>query len=521
MFEREELLIQLKNTQTWDAIVIGGGASGLGIALDFTTRGFKTLLLEQEDFAKGTSSRSTKLVHGGVRYLAQGNIPLVYEALYERGLLLKNAPHLVHKQSLIVPNYNWFDNFFYTIGLKIYDLLSGRLSFGKSTRINRKETIAILPTLKKDKLFGGVMYYDGQFDDARLAVNLAQSCVENGATVLNHFKVTKLVKDNTGSVSGVVAVDNETKIDYVLNAKVVINATGVFADDILKMDNPKAEDIIRPSQGIHLVFENRFLPGNNAIMIPKTDDGRVLFIIPWHEKILVGTTDTMIEKHSLEPKPLEQEIDFIIQTANNYLTQPVSRKDVLSVFSGLRPLAAPKDNAEKTKEISRSHKIIVSTSGLISIIGGKWTTYRKMAEDTVDKAIEVKKLKKIPCVTKDFLIHGACKIHDNENHLNIYGTDRNNIEQLIQENKELGEILHKKYSYTRAEVVFAIRNEMARTIEDILARRIRLLFLDAKIAVEIAPVVGEILCNELNKSEQWKNDQISDFIKIAKQYILG
>ncbi|WP_281846840.1 glycerol-3-phosphate dehydrogenase/oxidase [Olleya namhaensis] len=520
MFNRETLVNQVKSNLNWDVIIIGGGATGLGVALDAATRGYKTLLLEQVDFAKGTSSRSTKLVHGGVRYLAQGNVDLVREALYERGLMLKNASHLVSKQSFIIPNYRWFDSAFYTLGLKVYDLLSGKLSFGKSTRINKSETVSRLSTLKNDKLKGGVVYYDGQFDDARLAVNIAQSCIENGATVLNHFKVNTLLKNTDGKINGVVAKDTESALEYKLNAAVVINATGVFSDAVLKMDNISAKTSIRPSQGIHLVFDKSYLPGNDAIMIPKTEDGRVLFLVPWHNKVVVGTTDTLLDSHSLEPKPLEQEIDFILQTANKYLNKKVTRKDVLSIFAGLRPLATPKDNSEKTKEISRSHKIIVSSSGLITITGGKWTTYRRMAQDTINKVIALKKLPKLKCKTKDLLIHGANGIVDRSNHLYIYGTDQTLIADLITENPDLSARLHPRLQFTKAEVVLAVRNEMARTIDDVLARRVRVLFLDAKAAIEIAPLVGELIREELNQTAAWKDEQISDFVKMAEQYVL-
>lgn len=520
MFDRESLINQLQANKIWDVIIIGGGATGLGIALDCTTRGYKTLLLEQVDFAKGTSSRSTKLVHGGVRYLAQGNIDLVREALYERGLLLKNASHLVSSQSFIIPNYKWWDNIFYTVGLKVYDLLSGKLSFGKSIRIKKQETISRLSTLKKDKLKGGVLYYDGQFDDSRLAVNIAQTCIEKGAVVLNHFKVRNLLKNEKNIVNGVVAIDTEDETEYKLNSKVVINATGVFTDEVLKMDDSTAKNLIRPSQGIHLVFDKTYLPGKDAIMIPKTDDGRVLFLVPWHDKVVVGTTDTLLDSHSLEPKPLIKEIDFIIETANRYLNKNVSKDDVLSIFAGLRPLAAPKDKSEKTKEISRSHKIIVSNSELITITGGKWTTYRRMAQDTVNKIIELKKLPHAKCKTKDLLIHGANGEVDRSSHLYIYGTDRKEIEKIIKVDPTLAEQLHPRLQFTKAEIVFAARNEMARTIEDVLARRVRVLFLDAIAAIEIAPMVGELLRKELNETTEWRGQQIIDFISIAEQYTL-
>ncbi|WP_445736879.1 FAD-dependent oxidoreductase [Mariniflexile sp.] len=520
MFERKILIKQLKQHSNWDVIIIGGGASGLGIALDSATRGFKTLLLEQVDFAKGTSSRSTKLLHGGVRYLAQGNIDLVKEALYERGLLLKNAPHLASNQSFIIPNYGWFETIKYTIGLKIYDALAGKLSFGKSIRINKKETLSRLSTIKNGSLKGGVVYHDGQFDDARLAVNIAQTAIEHGATVLNHFKVNQLTKNNKGVVNGVVAEDTETKVSYTLKTKVVINATGVFTDEILKMDNAESKNIVRPSQGIHLVLDKSFLPGNDAIMIPKTNDGRVLFLVPWHNKVVVGTTDTLLDSHSLEPKALDTEVDFIINTANSYLTKTVSKADVLSIFAGLRPLAAPTDKSEKTKEISRSHKIIVSNSELITITGGKWTTYRRMAQDTINKAISIGKLESKPCKTKDVKIHGAIDSIDKTQHQYIYGSDKAAIQELIRETPELGDTLHPRLPYTKAEIIWAIRYEMARTVEDILARRVRTLFLDARATLEIIPMVAKILANELDKDTIWELQQINDCTKIANQYVL-
>lgn len=520
MFDRTSLLKQIDNNKDWDVIVIGGGATGLGVALDSATRGYSTLLLEQSDFAKGTSSRSTKLIHGGVRYLAQGNIDLVKEALYERGLLLKNASHLVNNQSFILPTYNWWDTFVYTIGLKTYDFLSGKLSFGKSVRISKKDAAFRLSTLKKEHLKGGIVYHDGQFDDARLAINMAQTAIEHGAAVLNYFGVTQLQKDVKGKVYGVNAVDNESHKAYAFKAKVVINATGVFADNILQMDNKDAKNKVRPSQGIHLVLDRSFLPGKDAIMIPKTADGRVLFLVPWHNRVVVGTTDTLLNSHSLEPKPLETEIDFVLETANAYLNKKLARSNVLSVFAGLRPLAAPKDASEKTKEISRSHKVIVSESGLITITGGKWTTYRKMAQDTINKGISLGKLPNRKCQTKHISIHGAGGSADDTDHLYVYGTDQKHIKRLIERSPNLGEKLHPRLEFLKAEVVWAVQNEMARTVEDILARRVRILFLDAKAARAVAPVVAEILASHLAKDDAWKQSQIDEFIKLTAQYIL-
>lgn len=520
IFDRALIMKQLKDNPTWDVIVIGGGATGLGVALDSVTRGFKTLVLEQYDFAKGTSSRSTKLVHGGVRYLAQGNIDLVKEALYERGLLLKNAPHLVKNQSFIIPGYKWWSIFFYTTGLKVYEFLSGKLSFGKSVHISRKEIKARLSTLNAHKLKGGVVYHDGQFDDSRLAINIAQTCIEHGAAVLNHFGVTGLTKDSEGVIDGVVAYDTETATSYELKGKVVVNATGIFTDDILKLDTPGLKNMVRPSQGVHLVLDRSFLPGNDAIMIPKTTDNRVLFLVPWHDKVVVGTTDTLLDNHNPEPVALEGEVEFILSTANAYLTKKVTRKDVLSVFAGLRPLAAPKDGSEKTKEISRSHKIVVSQSGMLSVIGGKWTTFRKMGEDTIDKAIATGKLSDKVCVTHDLAIHGATPAISSDDHLHVYGSDREGIETLIKALPQLGEKLHPRLDYLKAEVIWGIRYEMARTVEDILARRVRALFLDAKAAIEAAPVVAEMLAEELGKDDEWQHQQVAAFTQVASNYLL-
>jgi glycerol-3-phosphate dehydrogenase len=522
IFKRDSILTSIKDKdKCWDVIIIGGGATGLGAAVDAASRGFSTLLFEQADFAKGTSSRATKLVHGGVRYLAQGDIGLVREALHERGLLLKNAPHLVKNECFIIPNYSWFDGIFYTIGLTIYDLLAGKLGFGRAKHISKKETLNRLPGIEDKGLYGGVAYHDGQFDDSRLAINLAQTALEQGATVLNYFKVTGLIKDAHDKIAGVAVVDTETGIAYQLKAKAVINATGVFVDDVLKMDTPGCKPLVRPSQGVHLVLDRSFMPGEDAIMIPKTEDGRVLFVVPWHNKLLVGTTDTPIDKHSLEPIALEAEVDFIMRTAAKYLTKTPARKDVLSVFAGLRPLAAPQDDSSKTKEISRSHKLIVSKSGLITITGGKWTTYRKMGEDTIDKAIEVGKLKNKICHTASLPIHGSRPSPDRSNHLYVYGADIEKVLALANENIDWKNPVHPDDLYTKGEVIWSIRYEMARTVEDILARRTRVLFLNARLAIAMAPEVARLMASELNKDTEWQTEQVNAFNKVAKNYILA
>ncbi len=492
----------------------------MGVALDAAARGYRTLLLEQSDFAKGTSSRSTKLVHGGVRYLAQGNVKLVYEALYERGLLLQNAPHLVKVQPFVIACYSWWSKIFYGIGLKVYDWMAEKHRLPKTTFLSGAEVKRLLPNLKTKGLKGGICYYDGQFDDARLALNLAQTCAEHGGVLLNYVRVTGLVKDAAGKVAGVMAQDLETGREYQLQAKVVINATGVFADELLHMDSPSSDPLVRPSQGVHVVVESSLLPGNTALMIPRTSDGRVLFALPWYGHVLLGTTDTPLEQCHLEPTALEAEISFILHTAGQYLSRKPQRKDVLSVFAGLRPLAAHGKYTNKTKEISRSHKLLVSFSGLVTITGGKWTTYRKMAEDTVEAAVEAGNLSPAPCTTAHIKIHGAEADVAGTDHLAVYGSDAAGILTLIADHPELGRKLHTRFPNVLAEVVWAARHEMARTVEDVLARRLRILFLDARAAIDLAPDVAAVMAAELGYTSKWQQEQVAGFTKLANQYLV-
>ncbi|MFB6456333.1 FAD-dependent oxidoreductase [Chitinophaga sp. Hz27] len=520
--KRLESIQRIKETgsSAWDILIIGGGATGLGIAMDAASRGYKTLLLEQADFAKGTSSRSTKLVHGGVRYLAQGDIALVREALYERGLLLANAPHLAHNQQFIIPHYSWWQGPFYTIGLKIYDILSGKLSLGKSHHIGKKAVKERLPNIQASGLKGGIVYHDGQFDDARLAVNVAQTAAAYGAVLLNYCKVIALDKVN-GKITGVAAEDLETGEQFDIQAKAVINATGVFVDEVLQMDNPTAPNMVRPSQGVHLVLDSDFLDSSSAIMIPKTSDGRVLFAVPWHNKVLLGTTDTPLNEHSLEPVALESEINFILHTAAQYLTRTPTRKDVKSVFAGLRPLAAPQKNTGSTKEISRSHKLMVAESGLITITGGKWTTFRRMAQDTVDLAITQVQLTPVPCKTKDLRIHGYQPKSTEYAPLDVYGSEAISIRGFVMRKPEMGKQLHPAFPYIKAQVIWAVEHEMAHTVEDVLARRLRALFLDAAAAMEMAPEVAALMATINGKDSQWQQEQVKTFREMARHYLLS
>ncbi len=521
--KRTELISKISSeSKIWDMIVIGGGATGLGVALDASLRGFSVVLLEQDDFAKCTSSRSTKLVHGGVRYLQKGDVALVREALIERGRLKHNAPHLVKDQTFVIPNYTQFDNLLYTCGLTLYDMLSwGGLSLGRSLFISGKRASRYLPTITTKGLKGGVIYHDGQFDDSRLAINLAQSCDENGGCPINHIKVIGMLHNEKGKVSGVIAEDMETGKKYSIKSKSVINATGVFVDDILQMDKPSEHRLVKPSQGVHLVFDKSFLNSDYALMIPKTSDGRVLFAVPWHNKVVVGTTDIVREKAELEPVPLDEEIDFILKTAGLYMTKKPEKKDILSVFAGQRPLAAPKKEGKSTKEISRSHKIIVSENNLITITGGKWTTYRRMAEDTVDEAINLHLLESKRCQTKNYKIHGNRPKPDLNNHLYVYGSDMSEIEKMIKSDPKMAEKIHPDYEYTVAEVLWAVREEMARNVDDVLARRVRLLIIDARAAIAVAPKVASVLATELGYDQNWIDNQVKGFISMAENYLLS
>ena len=518
--DRNSLINHLKErtSDPWDIIVIGGGATGLGVALDAVTRGYKTILLEQSDFSKGTSSRSTKLVHGGVRYLAQGDILLVMEALHERGLFLKNAPHLTANQEFVIPVYTLWDVILYTVGLKFYDLLAGRLSMGKSYYINREKTLIRLPLLKPSGLKGGIVYHDGQFDDARMAFAMATECLGNGGTVLNYFMVNGFLKDEKGKIRGVLARDLEKGDEYSIYGQLVINATGVFADEIHRMDDPLSRPSIKPSQGVHLVLDNSFLQSTSAIMIPKTDDGRVLFAIPWYGKVVVGTTDTPLNLISMEPKALDEEIEFILNTAGRYLTRPPKRQDVKCVFAGLRPLAANPQNPGATKEVSRRHKITLSPSGLLSIIGGKWTSYRRMAEETIDRAIKNGIIERKKCITRDFIFYTGEEKLTSER-LKIYGRNASEIEKLITENPDLGIPVHRDLPYTRAEIVWICKNEMPVTPEDILARRTRALFLDARASMEACPLVARLMANELGLDNSWRERQVENYNQMAANYL--
>lgn len=515
---RDTALDQLRSRgEPWDLLVIGGGATGLGTAVDAATRGHSVALIERSDFAKGTSSRSTKLVHGGVRYLKQGNISLVMEALRERGRLHRNAPHLVHSMPFVIPNYHWWEGPFYGIGMKVYDQLAGELGLAPSRWLSREETVTHIPTIEQEHLTGGVIYHDGQFDDARLAVTLAQTATDHGAIMSNYVECAGLISEH-GKIRGVLARDLESGAEFEIRARCVVNATGVFVDAVRRMDDGGAPEIVAASQGVHIVLPRDFLPGDSAIMIPRTDDGRVLFAVPWHGRVVVGTTDTPRDEISDEPRALPEEREFLMQHAARYLTRDPQPGDVLSIYAGLRPLVKQGD-AKSTAVLSRDHTILISGSGLLTITGGKWTTYRKMAEEVVNRVEEVAPLEKRRCRTESLMLHGATRETGSSDRWNVYGADASGIGELLRHDASLAEPLHPRLEYQKAEVVWHVREEMARTVEDVLARRTRALCLDAKAAIEAAPVVAAIIAQELRNDETWVAKATAEFRYLAAGYL--
>ncbi|MFZ0726536.1 MAG: glycerol-3-phosphate dehydrogenase/oxidase [Desulfobacterales bacterium] len=516
---REEMSSRIaERSDPWDILIIGGGATGVGIAVDAASRGCDVLLLEQSDFGKGTSSRSTKLIHGGVRYLQQGNISLVMEALRERGILRHNAPHLVHDLAFIVPNYDWWEAPFYGIGLKVYDLLAGRYGFGPSKVLSKDETLGRIPTLKREGLRGGIIYYDGQFDDARLLINLVRTASHQGAALLNYAQVTKMTRSADGYLNGVIFEDREKDTEQDVRARVIINATGPFTDAVRRLDDPDASPMIAPSQGVHLVFNKSFLPGSSAIMVPHTRDGRVMFAIPYLGVTLVGTTDTPISAVDLEPTAREEEIDFILETAGAYLEKTPTRADILSVFTGIRPLVKT-DGDKSTASLARDHTIHISQSGLLTIAGGKWTTYRQMAKVCVNHAITLAGLEQKPCVTKELNIHGFHKTPEKFGEFALYGSDAPAVQNLIRSDPARQERLHPALPARLGEVIWAVRFEAARTVDDFLSRRTRSILLNARAAMEAAPRVAAVMAGELGRDREWEKKQVASFLDIAKRHL--
>ncbi|HSR52290.1 MAG TPA: glycerol-3-phosphate dehydrogenase/oxidase [Acidobacteriota bacterium] len=516
--KRKSMLRRLgESSQPWDVIIIGGGATGLGAAVESASRGYRTLLLEQDDFCKATSSRSTKLIHGGVRYLARGDVSLVRDALRERGLLMRNASHVVHRMGLVIPRYRWYEGAYYGAGLKLYDWLAGDLNLGSSRLLSRADTLRLLPTLEPKGLRGGVLYYDGQFDDSRLALALARTAADQGATLLNYLRVTGLLKRGS-KISGVKAEDRLSGQTMEVPGKVVVNATGVFSDSMRRTDNPQAEEIVAASRGSHLVLDRSFLPSDTAVLIPKTQDGRVLFLIPWQGRTLVGTTDIAMQDKPLELSPLQQEIEYILAHAAQYLTRDPKREDILSMFTGLRPLVRG-ESGEATKSLSRDHTLLVSDSGLVTITGGKWTTYRKMAQDTLDRAAQAGGLPSSESVTASLRLHGWRDTGQAGGRFARYGSDAQYLEELIASDESLGRPLHERLPYCRAEVVWAVSQEMACRVEDVLSRRLRALLLDAEASMACAPEVARLMAKHLGENESWAQRECDRFTTLAQGYL--
>ncbi|MDN3505537.1 MAG: glycerol-3-phosphate dehydrogenase/oxidase [Rhabdochlamydiaceae bacterium] len=514
---RTKMIKKMNEIPRFDVVIIGGGATGLGAAVDSAARGLKTLLVERDDFAKATSSRSTKLIHGGLRYLQQGNLSLVTEALKERGRLCKNAPHLISHRPFLVPNYHWWEGPFYGFGLKVYDALAGKQGIEKSYHLSKEETLKAIPNLKKDDLRGGVIYYDGQFDDSRLAITLAKTCIDLGGIALNYMCAESFIKEN-GQIIGIVAKDSESGNSYKIKAKSVINACGIFSDEMRQKDNPKVKPRLVLSQGVHLVLKGELLSSNHAILVPHTDDGRVLFLVPWHNRVLAGTTDSSVEKATSEPIAKKDEVDFIMRESQKFLAAPLQKSDVLSVFAGIRPLAK-KDDSEETKKLSRDHVILVSNSNLISIFGGKWTTYRKMGEDVINKAIEVANLTKKECATYTLKLHGYAQGLDPDQDLSTYGSNYLLLRKIANEDPSYNELIHPNLPYQKSEVIYAVRYEMARKLEDVLCRRTRSILLDAAASVESCATVAKLMAKELGYGQDWSEQQIANFKELSATYL--
>lgn len=516
---RAQLLDRLAQPHVYDLAVVGGGATGLGVALDAAARGFSVVVVDSHDFAKGTSSRATKLVHGGVRYLAQGNIALVREALHERATLLQNAPHLAQPLPFVMPSYHFWEAPFYGAGLKMYDALAGKAGLGATQFLGRDHTLACLPTARIEGLKGGVKYWDGQFDDARLALALARTAASRGALAVNYCPVSGLIHEE-GKVAGFECEDVASGQKFRVRARAVVNATGVWVDALRQMDGEAmgrpVKPVVAPSQGVHIAVDCEFLPSDHALMVPKTADGRVLFAVPWLGKLILGTTDSPRRDIVHEPKPFREEIRFILEESARYLTRAPKVEDIRSVWVGLRPLVKPQDDeGGNTKSLSREHTVLVSGTGLVTVTGGKWTTYRAMAEDVLQKCFAVGLLDARPAgVTNHLPMVGTPeapvrhRISDAQG-LHSYGCEADAVQALPGADVDLGGGL------TVAMVRFAARYEYALTVEDVLARRCRALFLDARRAIVLAPAVAQILREELGGADPG----LDAFVALAQQYL--
>lgn len=515
---RPNLLSRAQEATPWDVVVLGGGATGLGAGLEAASRGYRTLLVDRGDFASGTSSRSTKLIHGGVRYLQQGNVGLVSSALKERARLVRNAPHVVTDLPLLVPSYHWWERPYYGIGLKLYDLLAGRHNLRRSEIVSKRTATQRLSTLEDLGLRGGVIYHDGQFDDARLAWCMARTMADLGSVPLNYVEAIGLTKARR-SITGVALRDSISGKEWTVQARVVINASGPFADVIRTEDDETSTPVVVVSQGAHIVVSSAYLPGKTALLVPSTDDGRVIFAIPWQGHVVIGTTDVKKDHPTSEPRATLEEVDYLIAHVQRYLTRPLSRDDVQSVWAGLRALALA-GGGGATSKLSRDHAISVSASGLVSIVGGKWTTYRKMGVDVVNRAADVGGLSRRASRTKRMRLHGWSDRTDVEGWRRLYGSDLSEIEALEKEDASLCEILHPSLPFRRSQVVFACRAEMAVRIEDVLARRTRALFLNAKAALDASEEVARLMAEELGQDEVWQRREVAQFKTLAEGYLV-
>lgn len=516
---RADMLERLRAASSdWEVLIIGGGATGLGTALDAAARGYRTAIVEQADFAQATSSRSSKLIHGGLRYLKQGRLGLVRESLRERRRLLHNAPHLVRPLPFLIPNYAWWERGFYGAGMKLYDWMDDGSGLEPARHLTCAAALERASTLKPDGLRGGILYHDAQFDDARLALALAQSVADCNGVVLNYVKVTGLLKQND-HVTGARLRDLETGEELEARARVVINAAGVFADEVRRLDNERSPALLAVSQGAHIVLEPSFLPGECALTIPRTTDGRIFFAIPWQNRVLLGTTESAAHAVTLEPRPLRDEIAFLLEHAARYLARAPSESDILSAFAGLRPLLKGADG-KPTATLSRGHRVEVARSGLVTVTGGKWTTYRQMAEEAVNRAAETAGLPRRAPRTRRLRLHGGEDFVESESSLAHYGTDAWAVRGLCSEG-DGNTLLHPRLPYRVGEVRWAVRREMARTVADVLARRTRALFLDARAATEMAPAVARVMAKELGRDIIWENEQVAAFRELARGYLVS
>lgn len=490
---RKEILASLQSREEYDVLVIGGGATGLGVALDAVSRGFQVALLEKVDFGKGTSSKATKLLHGGVRYLQNGDVGLVIEALREREFVLTQASHLSHIQKFVIPHYSHWQGWYYWAGLKTYDLLSGAHSLGVTRKISKEETLELLPNLKKKGLKGGIEYTDGQFDDTRLCIDLVSTINKKGGALINYCSLDSFTYDASGKINGGIAKDELTGASFEIKSKSVVNATGVFAEQTMALESEDTDIKIVPARGSHIVLDRSFLQSDEAIMIPKTSDGRVLFLVPWHNVVIVGTTDVVSHELTMEPKATEKEINFILNNASEYLEKKPTKEDILSTYAGLRPLAAPKREGKKSKEISRSHKVVVSKAGLVSVLGGKWTTFRKMGEDAVGKIIEKGNLPDRESKSEETKIYN--------------GTP-----------KSTGDYIHPNLPYTWTEIEKYIQEELVETAEDLLCRRTRCILLHKQATLDVLDHAIQLIATMKGYDEVWQENQRWAFAKTARSY---